>query len=85
MSKEESKKKQDKPKETPKSSQNAALKYSAMGIQTVGTLLVFAWLGQKLDSYFGIKQNFITLAMLLLGIAGTMAVIWKNFIHKPKK
>lgn len=63
-------------------SANAYLKYSGMAMQLLVLLLLAAWGGQKLDSYFELSQPFITIAFLL-GALGAFLFRLVRDVSKP--
>ena len=50
------------------------LKYSGMAFQMIGTLLVAAFVGVKLDAYFATENPWFTIAFLLVGVIGSMVL-----------
>ena len=59
------------------------IKYSGLAFQMIGTLLLFTWIGRKGDAYFKFKTPFITLASILLALAGIMYKIIRDFSKRP--
>ncbi len=47
-------------------------KYTGIGVQMLLTIIVFAWLGSKLDDYLKTKQPYMTLAGMLFGVVGSI-------------
>ncbi|WP_241739009.1 AtpZ/AtpI family protein [Pontibacter beigongshangensis] len=50
------------------------MKYSGMAFQMIGTLLVAAFAGIKLDEYFATENPWFTIGFLLAGVIGSMVL-----------
>ncbi|TXK37189.1 AtpZ/AtpI family protein [Pontibacter qinzhouensis] len=50
------------------------MKYSGMAFQMIGTLLVAAFAGIKLDAYFETENPWFTIVFLLVGVIGSMVL-----------
>ena len=55
------------------------VKYSGLGVQMVGTIVVFTLLGRWLDGYFG-TEPLLTIVLILVGLAGGIYVALRDFI-----
>lgn len=62
------------------------LHYSSVGIQMVLTILLFTYLGHRLDKYIENPKPIWTAVFALLGVVISMLVMLRSFIKpKPKK
>ncbi|MFT2010775.1 AtpZ/AtpI family protein [Pontibacter sp. 13R65] len=50
------------------------VKYSGMAFQMIGTLLLAAFAGIKLDEYFATENPWFTIVFLLVGVIGSMVL-----------
>jgi F0F1-type ATP synthase assembly protein I len=57
---------------------NTFLKYSSLGLQMLVTLAVGAWLGMKLDNYFGLKFPVFLLSFVFLLFGGLMYQLYRT-------
>lgn len=57
---------------------NAYLRYSALGLQMAGIILVAIWAGRWLDGRIATGFPAFTLAFALLGITGAMVFLFKE-------
>lgn len=57
---------------------NAYLRYSALGLQMAGIILVAIWSGRWLDGRIALRFPAFTLAFALLGITGAMIFLFKE-------
>ena len=65
----------EKEKSTEKQKQpNNFLRFSGFGIQIVVTLCLAAWVGLKLDTYFGLKIPVFLIILLLTALGGTLYI-----------
>ena len=53
------------------------LRYSGLGFQLMGTILIFIWLGMKLDEQMDPTSKTYTLIGALLGIVGAFYFMFK--------
>lgn len=53
-----------------KNNMNDYLKYSTLGLNLAGLLLLCIWLGRKADKYFGFDTPLITIVSILLVFFG---------------
>ncbi|MFM2392108.1 MAG: hypothetical protein RLZZ546_85, partial [Bacteroidota bacterium] len=53
-----------------KSNMNDYLKYSTLGLNLAGLLLICIWLGRKADTYIGFETPLITIVSILLVFFG---------------
>lgn len=62
------------------------LHYSSVGIQMVLTILLFTYLGHRLDKYVENPKPIWTAVFALLGVVISMLVMLRSFFKpKPKK
>jgi F0F1-type ATP synthase assembly protein I len=57
---------------------NSYLKYSSLGLQLLGAIGVFGWLGYKLDQYLNIKFPAFTLLFGLSAFGGMMYQVYRS-------
>lgn len=57
---------------------NSYLKYSSLGIQLLGAIGVFGWLGYKLDQYLHIKFPAFMLLFGLGAFGGMMYQVYRS-------
>jgi len=61
---------------------NTFLRYSTMGFQMLGVILVFTWLGVKADEYLEIEKPLMTAVFSLFGVCGAMYKLVKDYLGK---
>ena len=54
------------------------LRYSSLGIQMIGAILVPAWLGSLIDRRIGSHMPYVTLVFMLLGVIASIWILIKN-------
>ena len=64
---------------------NPILKYSNLAIQMGLIIGLFAWGGQKLDSYYTTPKHLFTIILSLTGIGISLYLVLKDFINPKKK
>ena len=69
----------------PPKSKNDTLHYSSAGIQMVLTILLFTWLGTRLDKYFGTQKPLWTALLAIFGVVIAMIFMVKSFMNPPSK
>lgn len=52
-------------------------RYTGIGFQMAGSILLFTWLGKLADDFMGNKNSFLTLAGAVLGIVLGMYFLFK--------
>jgi F0F1-type ATP synthase assembly protein I len=57
---------------------NSYLKYSSLGLQLLGAIGFFGWLGYKLDQYLGIKFPAFMLLLGLIAFGGMMLQVYRS-------
>jgi F0F1-type ATP synthase assembly protein I len=57
---------------------NSYLKYSSLGLQLLGAIGIFGWLGYKLDQYLNIRFPAFTLLFGLLAFGGMMYQVYRS-------
>ena len=57
---------------------NTYLKYSSLGVQLLGAIGFFGWLGYKLDNYLEIRFPAFMLAFGLLAFVGMMVQVYRS-------
>jgi len=57
---------------------SAYLKYSGMALQFFAVIALGAWVGQKLDAYFGTSKPFITIICILFLAAGYFFKMYRD-------
>lgn len=62
----------------PKKPVNSFLKYSGLGLQMLITLGVGAWLGMKLDAYFGLTFPVFLITFVFLLFGGIMYQLYRS-------
>ena len=58
------------------------MKYSGMGIQMGGIILIGAYAGQKLDAHFQTSKPYFTVALALFSTFAALYLVLKDFIKK---
>jgi F0F1-type ATP synthase assembly protein I len=51
------------------------LKYSGLAFQMIGAMIIAAYLGAKLDNYFGTKNPWFTIVLLLVAVVASMVLV----------
>jgi F0F1-type ATP synthase assembly protein I len=64
----------DSPTSKPKKklSNNSFIQYTGMGFQILAYILIFIWLGYKLDGWIGLKMPVFTVVLSLVGVIAAM-------------
>ncbi len=57
---------------------NAYLRYSGLGLQMAGIILLSIWAGRWLDARLALNFPAFTLVLALLGISGAMAFLFRE-------
>ncbi|MGC4023076.1 MAG: AtpZ/AtpI family protein [Cyclobacteriaceae bacterium] len=57
---------------------NNFLKYSSLGLQFLFTIGLSAWLGLKIDQYFGFQFPIFLLSFTLLSFGGLMYKLYRS-------
>jgi ATP synthase protein I len=63
---------------------NAFIKYSALGSQMIGTLLIAAWGGRQLDSWLQTQKPYMTAVCMLVGMLALVIGLVKNLQKNSK-
>lgn len=61
------------------------LHYSSVGIQMVLTILLFTFLGTRLDRHFELKKPIWTAILAIFGVVVAMIFMLKSFLKPPSK
>ncbi|MCC6542818.1 MAG: AtpZ/AtpI family protein [Flavobacteriales bacterium] len=61
-----------------RSGYNSYLRFTGLGLTMVGIILVFCFIGYWLDRILAWKYPVFTIVLSLLGIAGSMAYLFKE-------
>ena len=61
-----------------RSGYNSYLRFTGLGFTMIGIILVFCFLGYWLDGLIGWKYPVLTIALSMLGIAGSMVYLFKE-------
>ena len=77
MSKQQKNKKSESDK---KRTNNSFVKYSGMAIQMGLTVLIGAFIGQKIDEYYGTDKPYFTILLALLAISASLYLTLKDLI-----
>jgi F0F1-type ATP synthase assembly protein I len=59
--------------------------YSSAGIQMVLTILLFTYLGTRLDKYFETRKPLWTALLAIFGVVIAMIFMVKSFMNPPSK
>jgi F0F1-type ATP synthase assembly protein I len=59
--------------------------YSSAGIQMVLTILIFTFLGTRLDKYFETSKPLWTAFLAIFGVVVAMIFMIKKFMNPPSK
>ncbi|WP_114782030.1 AtpZ/AtpI family protein [Botryobacter ruber] len=51
------------------------MKYSGLAFQMIGAMVLAAWLGMKLDAYFGNKNPWFTILLLVVAVVASMVLV----------
>ena len=51
-----------------------------MGFQMVGSMILAAWAGIKLDEHFHVKAHLFTIFLMLFAVIGSLYVVTKGLI-----
>lgn len=60
---------------------NSYLKYSSLGFQMVGSLVLAAWVGIKLDEHFHVKAHLFTIFLMLFAVVGSLYMVVKDLLN----
>lgn len=69
----------------PKQAFNAFIRYSAIGTEMLGAILLCAWLGSWIDEKTHTSQPYWTLAFMLFGVFASMVLLIKNLKKLERK
>lgn len=58
------------------------MKYAGMGAQMLAIILIFTWVGIKLDQRSASENQIYTAILSLLGVIIGIYTVLKDFIHK---
>ena len=56
---------------------NSYLKYSGLAFQLLAAIVIFGWIGHKLDQWLNLRYTFM-IALGLLGFAASMYRVYKS-------
>jgi uncharacterized membrane protein YfcA len=68
----------------PSKGRNDYLHYSSAGIQMVLTILLFTFLGTRLDKYLEAEKPLWTVLLATFGVVISMVFMVKKFMNPPK-
>lgn len=68
--------------EKPSPPYQSFVKYSSMGFQMLGMILLGIWAGWSLDKYFQLKFPAFMLILSLLGVIGSMVYFIRQIIRE---
>jgi F0F1-type ATP synthase assembly protein I len=69
-------------KNKPRKAIDKYLKYSGMALQMGAILFVGAWIGQKLDAYFGTAKPYFTIFCIILLFFGYLYTLVRELSKK---
>ena len=49
-----------------------------IGTQMIGAIIICAWIGNKLDTYFQTETPYLTLLMMMFGVFASLALLMKQ-------
>ena len=52
-----------------------------MGFQMVGSMMLAAWAGIKLDEHFQVKAHLFTIFLMLFAVIGSLYIVIKGLTH----
>jgi len=71
-----------KPKPPREDSVKPYLKYSGLAFQMIGAMVLAAFGGMKLDSYFHTRNPWFTIVLLLVAVVASMALLILSLTKK---
>jgi ATP synthase protein I len=74
----EKEKDQPSPKKNPL---NAYMRYSGIGFQMIGTMVLGAWAGIKLDEHFKVKNHWFTIGLLLFSVIASIYFVIRSLMR----
>jgi hypothetical protein len=59
------------------------MKYSGMGLQMAGIMLLGAWGGMQIDKKLGIQNNIFTAILTIIAVFLAVYLVIKDLLKKP--
>lgn len=63
---------------------NSYLKYAGMAFQMAGVMLVFLFVGKKIDQYYQLETSYFTMLGAVVGVLAALYLTLKDFIFNKK-
>jgi F0F1-type ATP synthase assembly protein I len=63
---------------------NQYVKYTAIAMQMIAVILVFVFIGQKVDEYQKPEKPYYTILLSILGVFAALYLALKDFIKDSK-
>ncbi|HYG39915.1 MAG TPA: AtpZ/AtpI family protein [Cytophagales bacterium] len=64
--------------QSPKKQLNNYIKYSGLGFQMIGAIILTGWIGSVIDSKMGTTNNIWTLVFMLLGVVASIFLLIRS-------